>query len=270
MLQNVDTRQGEYVLKATSQNIARVALMDKKDIFNILFGKTDVTAADVPQTIVVSDGSSSSSSSVAPMDIASDGSSASSASASAVTDASASLKHDIDESDQQQQSKKKARLDREEGLETQQQHKKHRDEAHDKDRHQQQQQDADGSQQQQQHHVEMRNPETQLIVDRERQLRTRTSVLRTNKKNFQTIFESVRDLVRKEEEKKKVEQQKEAEKQRKTVSYDRYNITEDSFWKDRLKGIHYFSSSSSAPSSHSCPSFILHRSFPLVHYINLD
>jgi len=48
----------------------------------------------------------------------------------------------------------------------------------------------------------------------------------------------VKDLLRREEEKKMVEQKKEAEKKRKTiVSYDRYNISEETFWKDRLKDV---------------------------------
>lgn len=75
----------------------------------------------------------------------------------------------------------------------------------------------------------------QEITSRERLLRTRATVLQSNKKIFTGVFENVKDVLRREDERKRIEQQKEAERKRKTVNYDRYNISEDQFWKDRLK-----------------------------------
>jgi len=72
---------------------------------------------------------------------------------------------------------------------------------------------------------------TKDIVERERVIRTRTSILQSNKKHFTSIITTVSNQLKKDEQKKQADQK------RKIPTYDRYQeVQEDKFWKERLKG----------------------------------
>eukprot|EP01114_Cavostelium_apophysatum_P014557 TRINITY_DN3807_c0_g1_i2.p1 TRINITY_DN3807_c0_g1~~TRINITY_DN3807_c0_g1_i2.p1 ORF type:complete len:527 (+),score=158.95 TRINITY_DN3807_c0_g1_i2:153-1733(+) len=78
---------------------------------------------------------------------------------------------------------------------------------------------------------------TKDIINRERLLRTRSSILQSNKKHFSSIIDAVTKSLN-VDKKKKVEEQKVADQKRKVAqTYDRYgDVQEDRFWKDKLKG----------------------------------
>jgi len=78
--------------------------------------------------------------------------------------------------------------------------------------------------------VEADKAVTRRIVDRERPLNTRTSILNTNnKKHFTDIINAVQRSLKEETTKPK-------QKPQKSATYDRYNVQEDkNWWKDKLK-----------------------------------
>lgn len=71
---------------------------------------------------------------------------------------------------------------------------------------------------------------TKNIMDRERLVRTRITVLRSNKKQFRSIIDKVQEVLRKENQEKSAIDAR-------NNTYDRYGkIQEDKFWKEKLKG----------------------------------
>jgi hypothetical protein len=77
---------------------------------------------------------------------------------------------------------------------------------------------------------------TKNIIQRERLLLNRNTVLQTrNKKTFASIIDVVTNAWKRDEEEKKQQHQKKAA-ERQAGSYDRYGeVEEDRFWKDRLQ-----------------------------------
>jgi len=76
---------------------------------------------------------------------------------------------------------------------------------------------------------------TKTITEKERLVRTRNSILQSNKKHFTNIIDIVSKTILLE--KKEKEMQKQEQKRKAPQSYDRYQeVQEDSFWKEKLKG----------------------------------
>jgi len=75
---------------------------------------------------------------------------------------------------------------------------------------------------------------TRDIMSRERSLKTRTSILQSDKKGFNKIIATLKE---KEKEETEVQKKKESQKRkRSTKSYDRYEFEEDKVMKEKLKG----------------------------------
>jgi len=85
--------------------------------------------------------------------------------------------------------------------------------------------------------VEMDAVVIKEIIQRERLLQTRDSILQTkNKKHFTSILDGALASMKKDEQQKKAEQKKVVERSS-ANSYDRYGeVEEQKFWKERLKG----------------------------------
>jgi len=79
---------------------------------------------------------------------------------------------------------------------------------------------------------------TKEIINRERQLVSRASILQVrNKKGFSTILTAATASLKKDDQRKKEEQQKKAAENKEKYSYDRYGeVDQDKFWKGRLQG----------------------------------
>ncbi|ELR18990.1 uncharacterized protein ACA1_234280 [Acanthamoeba castellanii str. Neff] len=74
------------------------------------------------------------------------------------------------------------------------------------------------------------------IINRERQLRTRISVLHSDTKRFTDIIGFMQQYQEREKKKKKEQQQKQAEEQVRSSGYNRYDINEKQLWRTKLKG----------------------------------
>jgi NACalpha-BTF3-like transcription factor len=72
------------------------------------------------------------------------------------------------------------------------------------------------------------------IINRERQLRTRISVLHSETKRFTDIIGFMQQYQEREKKKKKEQQQKQAEEQVRSSGYNRYDINEKQLWRTSL------------------------------------
>jgi len=72
------------------------------------------------------------------------------------------------------------------------------------------------------------------IINREKQLRTRISVLHSDSKRFTDIISFIQTYQEKEKRRKKEQQQKQAEER--SSGYNRYDINEKQVWRTKLQG----------------------------------
>ncbi|KAL6064114.1 accessory factor associated with RNA polymerase II [Balamuthia mandrillaris] len=74
---------------------------------------------------------------------------------------------------------------------------------------------------------------TQSIVNRERIIRNRSTILQSDTKRFTDLIQFATEFFQKERERKKAKQHRKVQ-QIKTSTHDRYNINESQFWKAKL------------------------------------